>query len=188
MGIWFTADEHYGHDNRSGGIIFMCNRPFVNLDDMREALIARHNEKVPDSPDSVTVHLGDMFWKRLETEECVNIVKRLNGSHLYINGNHEEVFNRAGSSKLKYLFDDIANVKLMKVGKKLVWLSHYAHRTWPKATTGAYHVFGHAHGKLADYRLSHDVGVDANRFYTVSFDELDALMISKGKLPPDEVE
>jgi calcineurin-like phosphoesterase family protein len=188
MNLYFTADEHYGHDNHNGGIIKMCNRPFADLDDMREQLIARHNSKVPDSPDSVTVHLGDMFWRKLKTLECVAIVLRLNGRHVYINGNHEEVFNRPESHTLRVMFDDIADVKMLTVGKKMIWLSHYAHRCWPKSHQGSYHVFGHTHGVMPDYRRSHDVGVDANNFYPVSFDELDARMVAKGKLPPDEVE
>ena len=187
MNLYFTADEHYGHDNHNGGIIKMCNRPFADLDDMREQLIARHNSKVPASPDSVTVHLGDMFWRKLQVEDCVNIMHRLNGRHAYINGNHEEVFNRRDSFILHNMFDTIADVKMLTVGK-MIWLSHYAHRCWPKSHQGSYHVFGHTHGVMPDYRRSHDVGVDANNFYPVSFDELDARMIAKGKLPPDEVE
>jgi hypothetical protein len=41
---------------------------------------------------------------------------------------------------------------------------------------------------LPDYRRSHDVGVDANRFFPMSFEQLDALIKAKGKIEPDEVE
>jgi calcineurin-like phosphoesterase family protein len=189
MNLFFTADEHYGHDNYNGGIISMCNRPYANLDEMREDFIARHNAKVlPGMKDAVTVHLGDMFWRKLSTDECAGIVYRLNGGHVYINGNHEEVFNRSDSNRLRVMFQDIAEVKLLKVGKTLVWLSHYAHRVWPKSHNGSYHVYGHTHGVLPGHRRSMDVGVDANGYAPVSFDELDVRMKALGKLLPDEVE
>lgn len=193
MNLFFTADEHYGHSNNSGGIISMCNRPFANLYEMREEFIARHNAKVPDSPDSLTIHLGDMFWRKLSIPECQGIVLRLNGKHGYIWGNHEEVFKRPMSTLLRSMFSATDDVNLLTVVRKdgtkqLVWLSHYSHRAWPKSHQGSYHVFGHTHGVLPDYRRSHDVGVDANGYAPVSFDELDALIKSKGVLPPDEVE
>lgn len=188
MNIFYTADEHYGHDNRNGGIIHMCNRPFRNLDEMREEFIARHNAKVPQT-DSLTFHVGDMFWKKLSVSECIGIVFRLNGRHAYVDGNHEEVFNRPNeSNRLKAMFSSIDAVKLLAVGKQMVWLSHYAHRVWPKSHNGSYHVYGHTHGVLPGYRRSMDVGVDANNYTPVSFEELDARMKALGKLPPDEVE
>jgi calcineurin-like phosphoesterase family protein len=39
MNTFFTADEHYLHEN----IIKFCNRPFANRDEMKEALIENHN-------------------------------------------------------------------------------------------------------------------------------------------------
>lgn len=189
MNLFFTADEHYGHDNRNGGIIHMCNRPFANLDEMREEFIVRHNAKIPPGmKNAVTIHLGDMFWRKLSVDDCIAIVYRLNGGHVYIRGNHEEVFNRPGSERLHAMFQDMDDVKLLHVGKQLVWLSHYAHRVWPKSHVGSYHVYGHTHGVLPVYRRSMDVGVDANDYAPVSFDELDAKMKALGTLSPDEVE
>jgi calcineurin-like phosphoesterase family protein len=188
MNIFFTSDEHYGHDNHNGGIIRMCNRPYANLDEMHEDFIAKHNAKVPNANDSLTIHLGDMFWKRLSTHDCMDIVRRLNGRHAYIWGNHEEVFNRPDSYTLRLYFQDAAEVRMLKVGKQLIWLSHYAHRVWPKSHSGSYHVYAHSHGVLPGYRRSTDVGVDANGYTPISFDEIDAKMKALGTLPPDEIE
>jgi calcineurin-like phosphoesterase family protein len=82
----------------------------------------------------------------------------------------------------------VLDVRSLKHEKRLVWMSHYAHRVWPSSHKGSYHIYGHTHGVLPDHRRSHDVGVDANNYAPVSFEELDQLMVSKGKLPPDEVE
>jgi calcineurin-like phosphoesterase family protein len=156
---------------------------------MRFDFIRCHNAKVPDSPDSLTVHVGDMFWRKLTTTQCCDIVDRLNGRHVYIEGNHEEVFNRGRESReLIGRFESIASVEMIKYEKQLIWVSHYAHRVWPKSHQGSYHVYGHTHGVLPGHRRSMDVGVDANNYAPVSFDELDARMKALGKLLPDEVE
>jgi hypothetical protein len=40
-----------------------------------------------------------------------------------------------------------------------VWLSHYAHRTWPHLHRGDLHLHGHSHGSLPAVPSSLDVGV-----------------------------
>lgn len=186
MNTFFTADEHLGHANKAGGIIAMCNRPFVTLEEMEEELIARHNSVV--KPGDTVIHVGDMFWRKWTTAQCIAYMSRLNGMHEYVNGNHEEAFNRPDSAALKRMFVSIRDVRMVKVGKQLIWVSHYAHRVWPKSHQGSYHVYGHTHGVLPGYRRSMDVGVDANNFTPVSFEQLDEYMKNLGTLPPDEVE
>lgn len=171
--IWFTSDQHFGHAN----IIKFCQRPFASTEEMREKLIDNFNSKVGKY--DLTYHLGDMFWRKLQVDDCVNILKQLNGKHYYILGNHEEVFNRSDSFKLCALFEGILDVRMVNHEGKHIWASHYAHRSWPKSGHGSYHVFGHTHGALPDFGNSHDVGVDANNYYPVSFEELDQLMVKK---------
>ena len=40
--IYFTADTHFGHAN----VVWMCERPYPDVDAMNEALIAAWNERV----------------------------------------------------------------------------------------------------------------------------------------------
>ncbi len=42
LGIFFTADEHIGHEN----VIKFCHRPFADTDEMERELTARHNARV----------------------------------------------------------------------------------------------------------------------------------------------
>src|ERR1039458_2320482 len=85
---FFTADEHYGHAN----IIKYCNRPFTHVDEMTEGLIANHNKKVTKS--DLTYHLGDIFWRTLSVQDAMGILKRLNGNHCLIVGNHDETADK----------------------------------------------------------------------------------------------
>lgn len=172
--VYFTADEHYGHRN----IITYCNRPFSDTDEMREALIFNHNLKV--TPSGLTYHIGDMFWDTVSDEEAISILNRLNGRHVILRGNHgESVDERAvkwglENAKVSRYYEDVLLLRQER-GPKL-WLSHYAHRVWPGSHKGSYHLFGHSHGELPDEGLSHDVGVDPNKFTPLSLREVNSIM------------
>ena len=182
--VFFTSDEHYGHAN----IIKFCNRPFAHVDEMTEKLISNHNARVSKS--DLTYHLGDFAWRTLSVQQVTDIMKRLNGKHFLIYGNHDETAKAVmeqcyGAPKFEWA-KDVALIK-PRAQHPSIWLSHYAHRVWPNSHKGSWHVYGHTHAVLPDYRRSHDVGVDMNGYAPVSLDELAALMNSKN-VKPDEVE
>jgi len=66
-------------------------------------------------------------------------------------------------------------------------LCHYAMRVWDRCHHGAWHLFGHSHGSLADdpHSLSWDVGIDANGFSPLSVPEIAAIMGRKSFRPTD---
>jgi calcineurin-like phosphoesterase family protein len=182
--VFFTADEHYGHAN----IIKFCKRPFAHVDEMRETLIANHNSRVQKC--DLTYHLGDMFWRHVSLSQATDILKRLNGKHFLIWGNHDETAEKVmkqcyGAPKFEWAKD----VKLIKPRAQYpsIWMSHYAHRVWPDSHKGSYHVYGHTHAVLPDYRRSCDVGVDNWDYAPVSLETLDTWMRNK-VVKPDEVE
>jgi calcineurin-like phosphoesterase family protein len=171
--IWFTSDEHYGHEN----IIKFCNRPFKDTTETRETLISNHNKLV--KPGDRVYHLGDMFWRTLSENECIAILSRLNGQHFYILGNHEEAIKKYRN--LRSMFQWVKETENLKIfGYPNVWLSHYAHRVWNGSHKGSYHLYGHSHAVLPeDGSLSFDAGVDAQNFYPISLDEVHSKMQKK---------
>lgn len=175
--VFFTSDEHYGHRN----IIKFCNRPFTDLDDMREGLIARHNERV--APGDTVYHLGDMFWRTTKQQDASNILARLNGNHVYVRGNHEELFDQA-EFYLRFRFDSVhERLYITPDGgpKAGVVLDHFAGRVWHKSDKGSWQLYGHSHGELPEDHnlLSFDVGVDANNWYPVSLTQVAERMHKK---------
>ena len=60
---------------------------------------------------------------------------------------------------------------------------YYAMRVWNRAHHGAWHLYGHSHGKLPEAAtfLSMDVGVDTHDFRPWHFDEINLLMTEKAK-------
>lgn len=176
--IWFTSDEHYGHENaRLGWGRPEQVRPFSSLTDMRETLIANHNAVVGRR--DVVWHLGDMFWRTLAAVDAAAIASRLNGRHHYVLGNHEEVMTSEPGSVVRARFSEIgqrAELRLPAL-KRPVVLDHYAGRVWNGSHRGSWQLHGHSHGLLPDAGLRQmDVGVDCNGFAPVSLERVRKFM------------
>jgi len=184
MAIYFTSDTHFGHAN----IIRYCNRPFTSLEAMDQALIEAINERV--GPEDTLYHLGDFSFRAGDPDRyraalrCKNIVLIL--------GNHDPR-TKDGRPKEKFaaLFKDVRDLMRIEVEhegvERTIVLCHYALRVWEKSHHGAWHLFGHSHGSLADdlSALSCDVGVDANAFRPLSVDDIAAKMTRKRFAPID---
>lgn len=158
--IFFTADEHYGHKN----IIKYCNRPFDNVLEMNERIIANHN-KVVGCNDTV-FHLGDVSMKTPHSLVVERYLQHLNGKeHYYIKGSHDKW--------LKFPYEVIMEIRECK---QFIVLCHYAMRVWPRSHYNSWQLYGHSHGRLPGVGKQYDVGVDNNNFSPVSFDEIKAIM------------
>lgn len=68
--------------------------------------------------------------------------------------------------------------RLTRGGRSLVIvMCHYAMRVWDRSHYGAWHLYGHSHGRLPpSEELSMDVGVDTHDFRPYSLDEVYAHM------------
>jgi calcineurin-like phosphoesterase family protein len=157
---FFTSDEHYGHRN----IIKFCKRPFADIYEMREKLIAAHNAKVGRG--DMTYHLGDMFWRTMPVDECLDIMNQLNGQHMLVWGNHDELVedNRDLQARFANIQHRLFLPKTAFVPK--IVLDHYAGRVWRNSNNGSYQLYGHSHAALPEANtLSFDVGVDSRPDY-----------------------
>lgn len=153
---FFTADEHFNHTN----IMRHCHRPFKWVDEMNEAFIENHNAVVTDE-DRVW-HLGDFAWG-----DPSNFISRLRGKeHHLILGNHDR------ENLCRRYFTSVQQVKMLHLQlddeNVMLWLSHYAHRSWPSSHYGTIHLFGHTHNTLKGIGRSFDIGVDAWNYKPVS--------------------
>ena len=167
---FFTADTHFGHNN----IIRYCERPFRDSKEMDEEIIKRWNSRI--KPGDLVFHVGDVIFHR--KAEDLDIINRLNGVKHLILGNHD-----APESLYPY-FETISEIATVRVRKnsqiQRIVLCHYAMRTWDQSHRGAWHLYGHTHGKLEENNsLSMDCGVDTNDFYPYSYSEIKARMEAK---------
>lgn len=185
MNNFFTADEHHFHENaRVGWGNPNKARPFESCRDMKEGLIARHNEVV--RPGDNVYHIGDMFWKHCRITDAYDIMDRLNGNHFYLLGNHEEVMESDEYLRQKFGWVQTRAHIFPKGGPRAgIALDHYAGWVWDRAHHGAWQLYGHSHGGLDNdpalrKKLSVDVGVDSWNYYPVSLEQIVEVMRKKG--------
>lgn len=183
MPKWYTADLHLGHAR----IVTLTGRPFANVSDMDEAIIARWNNVV--SPEDDVYVVGDFaFRSKLAPNTYLH---RLKGRKHLINGNHDSKDCRA--SRLWSSVQDYAEIN--DAGRRVV-LFHYGLRTWNKMRRGAIHLYGHSHGNLSGFALPDDpdrpgriagcidVGVDCWNFTPITL-EMALERISKAPSLPN---
>ena len=167
--IWFTSDLHLGHE----AIIRFCDRPFETVEEMNKILIQNYNDRVRKN-DTVYI-LGDIAH-RLRVEEANELISKLNGRKILCRGNHDKIYNPS-------LFEGVYDFLKIHVDGYSISLMHYPMMEWPKSRHGSLHLHGHMHNK-PDYNLRqkeagilrYDVGVDANGFCPVAWDEVKGMI------------
>ena len=132
---------------------------------MDEGIIDRFNQVV--GINDTTIHAGDFTLISNVEEVYKKYVKRLNGLHVFLIGSHD----RWNKSKLSIFERNIEGYHVV--------VCHYAMRVWPRSHYNSWNLHGHSHGKLEPIGKQHDIGVDVNNFYPVSFEQLKLIMNSK---------
>lgn len=155
---FYIADTHFCHPR----ILKMCDRPFQSIEDHDEAIVANWNSVVRE--EDIVYHLGDVgFHLALNSERVRSLFFRLKGRKHLVIGNHD--LDKRGNLHPTLAALDWAarpeHAVRTKDGGHDLWLAHYAARTWPSSGYGAFHFYGHSHGKLPGVGRSRDVGVDA---------------------------
>ena len=160
--VWFTSDTHLGHENAA------CEfRGFSSLKEMDDLIIENWNRNV--KPSDIVYHLGDFCLKNMYS----HYTSKLNGNIVLILGNHDDRKSAIGSRAFNSVHD-VMRAK-MPDGRK-IFISHFSHRVWDKSHHGNWHLFGHSHGKLPPFGKSFDVGVDANDFKPLSYEQVCFIM------------
>ena len=165
--ILWSSDHHFRHrailDERMS-----VHRPFASIEEHDETLIANWNAAV--RPDDTVWHLGD-FCYRCGEDYARSVFGRLRGKRRFlVRGNHDRIGARLP-------WDGVFDVARVVVPgpdgvSQGVWMSHYAHRVWPRMHRGDLHLYGHSHGTLPGTAASTDVGVDCFGFRPVTLDEI----------------
>ncbi len=164
--IHFTADTHFGH------ILALTQRmrPFASLSEMDDLLLSRWNERV--KPDDEVYHLGDVGHDH--HDRLGETLDKLNGQIHLIRGNNDPCDLMEATGR----FESIAEMREIAIGGQRIFLCHYPLREWPNAWRGAWHLYGHVHGKFdaTPLGLSLDVGVDSHSFGPIDMETVAAEM------------
>jgi len=205
--VFFTSDTHFNH----GNIIKYALRRFClneyeaavfKTEDVEtinalpiaeesirkhdETLIANWNAKV--GANDIVFHLGDFALGGNLGYVC-RILRRLNGTIHYIEGNHDKLISRIWYDELdNNKLETYKNFDEIQVNGQSIVLCHYALRVWNGSHKGAWHLYGHSHGTLPDdpHSKSFDVGVDCHNYTPLSFSEVGQIMSKKTFKPIDQ--
>jgi len=168
--LWFTSDQHFNHEK----IIRYTKRPFKGADEMNATLIANFNRVV--GPEDIVIHCGDLGWFSHDWE-IEELFSKLNGARHYVTlGNHDWM-DPTETHKYTLTHAPIEVVTQFKKSDLVVLVaSHYPFANWNCKHRGSMCVHGHEHNKQQRYsrrgQRIFDVGVDANDFTPVSFEEV----------------
>lgn len=165
MAKWITSDLHFGHDR----IRQFCPETrgrFVDVIDMREKMIAEWNQNVSQG-DEVFI-LGDFAF--LPSKDAVDILRRLNGSKILVEGNHDRKLLNDPSFRRE--FKEVHQYLRYNHNGQLVILFHFPVLEWDQMHRGSVHFYGHVHGNktgMEQYR-ARDVAFDATGRVVSDFD------------------
>jgi calcineurin-like phosphoesterase family protein len=165
---YWTGDQHYGHDE----IIFHCRRPFRNNQIMTREIVKRYNSIVKE--DDTVYHLGDFAFAGPDRSSYIEgLLRRLNGKHILILGNHERIdpFSLVGAG-----FQSVHTSLIIKEQGYTIVMAHDPSIWNCISNMNPLPIFIHAHihnvWKSITKKKMINVGVDVWDFYPVSFKEI----------------
>ncbi|MDY4528982.1 MAG: metallophosphoesterase [Parabacteroides sp.] len=171
--LFFTADTHFNHTN----MLKFCDRPFADVEEMNETIIARWNQVVGE--EDHVFHLGDFCQGG--SAEWTRLLDQLNGKIHLIVGNHDLKNLRQGYIKR---FEEVVMQQWIEVEDKMIYLNHYPYLCFDGGyKPNVWQLFGHVHTRENNtgldaerlaylYPTQYDVGVDNNGFAPVSYQEV----------------
>lgn len=166
MRTWFTADPHFDHAR----IITLSNRPFRDVTDMNETIVGNYNRHVKS--DDVLYILGDFAWGDAQSIKYWR--ERINCKNIhYIWGNHDKILKSNRKLALS-LFSSFEAEYTGSINGQYVHLYHFPILEWDQFYRDSWNLFGHVHNTrphLAGF-LGLDVGVDANNYLPISFEQI----------------
>lgn len=157
---WFISDTHFGHAK----VVEYCSRPFRNVTDMNERLIANWNGLIR-SEEQVFV-IGDVALGSFE--EACEIIKSLHGYKILIRGNHD----RSIEKMFQMGFDQVYNELDLELKDGRLALLRHKPQLWGDINPRQLQIHGHDHGGPKSVGRRMNVCVDLWDYRPVMEDQL----------------
>jgi calcineurin-like phosphoesterase family protein len=172
---WFTGDQHFLHKNICKEDFFASGnkRPWRTEPKMRQGIIERHNEVVKE--DDTVIHVGDFaFTSNLMADRLRPILDKLNGKHILVLGNHDEL------KPFKYIgvgFTSVMTSCIMELPfNGYTWKIAIVHDPSARCvfSNDWFFLCGHIHDlfKSIPEKLTVNVGVDVWDYYPINFSQI----------------
>ena len=151
----------------------MCNRPFIDINDMTASLIDKWNNKITDE-DMVYI-LGDVCFKMTKSQ-IINILKQLKGHKILLRGNHDKY---VGQRDFDECFEGIYDYLQISEGTQQIILSHYPIVDYAGMFYGAKMIYGHVHNKYLPKKNMYCASVECTNYEPVTLQELEEIYKDK---------
>ena len=175
---WFTADNHFGHEN----IIDFQKRPYLNTGVMDRDMIERWNARV--QPSDTVYHLGDFTLGY--AGRAIQILKKLNGTifMLYTSFHHDRRWlSNSEARKYVRVMPPLVALECPAYGdgefNLPIILCHYPMAEWDRRHYGSWHLHGHSHGEYAAPGNILDVGVDCWDYAPIALTQIKLILDTK---------
>lgn len=197
--VFWTSDLHFDHKMMVRR--FRASMGWASPEAMTDYLIEQWNAIVPERGARVYV-LGDFSFAN--AARTIEILDRLHGEKCLVRGNHDKVVDKAEVKKRFTWIKDYDKVKITDPaspyqnkhggdittpGEQPIIMSHYPMLTWDGSGHGSWMLHGHCHGNLNESILPPakrlDVGVDVHNFRPITYEQIKAIMDTKGSVPVD---
>lgn len=157
--IWVWSDHHFGHKN----VIEFSDRPYANIEEMKEHFIANYNDYV--GPDDVCFWVGDVAYKQNATHTN-KILDQCGGYKILIIGNHD--FKKNNVKKMN--FDEMHLLYEIEIDflHDLVF-THYPHHLLRRPT---FNIHGHSHTHIFNDPFKINVCVENTQYRPRSLQEI----------------
>ena len=173
---WVTSDLHFGHDR----LFIWGVRGCESLEEMEDKIIENWNDCV--APDDVVYILGDIVFGT-DIDASLQKVAQLNGIKYLAIGNHD-TDSKIQKYKESGLFEDIQFAYRAKVGKSIMFLSHYPTIVAnPGDESRVYNVHGHTHSvqPLGEYANCYNVSPEAHACAPVLLSSIPGILRSQDR-------
>lgn len=189
--IWFTSDLHFNHLNILK--YEAASRPFADITEMNEALIANWNSVVKEN-DTIYV-LGDFFMGQPDSVQ--SILNRLNGRIILVRGNHD---GRAKLDIYRANGIEIHDITYLSYKGRFFILCHFPIASPEfiemvrRDNAETVVLYGHLHGNAPTgyHEGTYHIGADTNNLTPISIEQIwqecwpDEMMTPAIKLYRDE--
>lgn len=169
MQTFFTSDTHFDDEYA----LSYFGRPFQSVDEMNAVMVERWNSVV--AKEDLVYHLGDFTLENLS--HFTKWARQLNGNIRILPGSHDQPWLKdfVASENIQVIAP-LVSLEFSELGTtgqpQVIVLCHYSMQIWDRSNHGAWHLFGHSHGKLKGIGNSFDVGVDCTEFVPLSLEQV----------------
>lgn len=166
MAIFFGSDWHLYHKK----ILTFTNRPFNDIEDMKDAFIHEWKRKVADG--DMVYLLGDISF----SNDAIKDLKDLPGYKILIRGNHDPDRFSNQSRTNGGIWDYVYDYRQIALYPYKLIMCHYPIESWNCMRHGSIHLHGHTHNNTSNEislkRNRIDVGYDHTKQAISTLEEL----------------